>query len=122
MQDPHFKRFFLERDRELFKLKDKSGNLPLQLAVYAGVNDILFSELLAIFPDSISSTNNRGNTILHTAMISPYFNTKLVMKICRLCKRYGVDLLPVTNIKGRTVEYYADKYKRGKISQFFLTT
>jgi len=121
MQDTHFKRFFLGRDRELFKLKDKFGNLPLQLAVNAGVNEILFVELVAIFADSFSTTNNKGNTILHTAMISPHFNRKLVMKICRLCKRYEVDLLQVTNIKGRTVEYYAHKHGRGKISQFFLT-
>jgi len=121
MQDTHFKRFFLYRDRELFKLKDKFGNLPLQLAVYAGVNEILFVELVAIFADSFSTTNNKGDTILHTAMISPHFNRKLVMKICRLCKRYEVDLLQVTNIKGRTVEYYAHKHGRGKISQFFLT-
>ena len=121
MKDPHFKRFFLETNRDLFKIKDAFGFLPVQLAVYAGVNEILLSELLAIFPDSISSVDNKGNTILHTAMKSPYFSKKLVMKICRHCTKNKVDLLRIMNTKGNTAEYYANKHNRGKISQFFLT-
>jgi len=81
-------------------MKDVFGNLIVHSAVShdAGASDILVSEILGIFPDSISAIDNRSNTILHTAMKSPYFTTSIKQEI----RHKNLSVLPKKQSGRRT--------------------